>query len=95
MSLGLLCALLLAVIIWMGTKHTAERDLQEMNMDQLQLTNNNLTQERDHFQARNTNLTTEKNYLMAKNTILTAEKEMLQKASGEYSTVLNMLCLRK
>ncbi|XP_042565715.1 C-type lectin domain family 4 member K-like [Clupea harengus] len=66
----------------MGTKHTAERDLQEMNMDQLQLTNNNLTQERDHFQARNTNLTTEKNYLMAKNTILTAEKEMLQKASG-------------
>ncbi|XP_042565676.1 C-type lectin domain family 4 member E-like [Clupea harengus] len=66
----------------MGTKYTAERDQQERNMDQLQLTNNNLTQERDHFQARNTNLTAEKNDVMAKINILTAEKEMLQKASG-------------
>ena len=55
-GLGLLCALLLVVIIWMGTKYTAERDQQERNMDQLQLTNNNLTQERDHFQARNTSI---------------------------------------
>ena len=87
MSLGLLCALLLVVIIWMGTKYTAERDQQERNMDQLQLTNNNLTQERYHFQARNTNLTAEKNYVMAKINILTAEKEMLQKASREYYTI--------
>ena len=89
-SLGLLCALLLVVIIWMGTKYTAERDQQEMNMDQLQLTTNNLTQERDHFQARNTNLTAEKNDVMAKINILTAEKEMLQKASGEYSTITDL-----
>ena len=75
-SLGLLCALLLVVIIWMGTKHTAERDQQQRNKDLLQLTNNNLTQEKDHCQARNTNLT--------------AEKEMLQKASGEYSTITDL-----
>ena len=74
----------------MGTKYTAERDQQEMNMDQLQLTTNNLTQERDHFQARNTNLTAEKNDVMAKINILTAEKEMLQKASGEYSTITDL-----
>ena len=37
-SLGLLCALLLAVIIWMGTKYTAEIDQQQRNMDLLQFT---------------------------------------------------------
>ena len=39
MSLGLLCALLLVVIIWTGTKYTAERDQQQRNVDHLQLRN--------------------------------------------------------
>ena len=75
-SLGLLCALLLVVIIRMGTKYTAEIDQQQRNMDQLQL--------------RNTNLTQEKNDLMAKINILTAEKEMLQKTCGKYSTITDL-----
>ena len=99
MSLGLLCALLLVVIIWMVTKHTAERDQQQRNMDQLQLRNTNLAKERDQqkrnmdlleikkkqVDQENQRLTSENNDLMKKNSILTAEKEKLQNTFREYS----------
>ena len=103
-SLGLLCALLLAVIIWMVTKHTAERDQQQRNMDQLQLRNTNLAKERDQQQRimdqleinktevdqENHRVTSENNALMKKNSILTAEKEKLQNTAREYSSISNL-----
>lgn len=54
---GLLCVVLLVGIIWMAIKHTVKTDQLQRNMDQLQLINNNLTQDRDLCQSRITNLT--------------------------------------
>ena len=96
MSLGLLCALLLVVMIWMVTKYTEERDQQQRNMDQLELRNTNLTKERDQQQRNmeikkkqvdqeNHRLTSENNDLMKIKSILTAEKEKLQNIFREYS----------
>ncbi|XP_076156263.1 uncharacterized protein LOC143139573 [Alosa pseudoharengus] len=91
-SLGLLCVLLLAIIIWMVTKHTAETDQLQRNMD---LLHSNLIKERDLFEERNTNLTKERDQLQLTNSNLTKERDLFQEKNTNLTKERNQLEITK